>query len=253
MVTGSRDLPELAGGRGSDAGENEKIVRRKLSDLVLERMQELILSGEISAGDTLPSEHELMQRFGVGRPAVREALQSLQNMGLITISHGERSRVRALTPDSVLHQGDAAARMLLSTAPDSLEDLKQARWMFELGLVRVAAARADAEDVAELRRLVARQRAMLGDPAAFIRADIAFHVEIARLSGNRILAAVSQSMLGWLFRFHSDLLFSSGHEDLTLAEHGQIVDRIAASDVEGAAAAMDAHLKRSNPLYRHPE
>jgi DNA-binding FadR family transcriptional regulator len=122
---------------------------------------------------------------------------------------------------------------------------------FEGGMVRAGAPRATAGEVADLRRLIAAQREKLGDPAAFIRADIAFHVRLAGLSGNRILSAVSQAMLGWLFRFHSDLLISSGHEDVTLAEHGGIVDAIEAHDPEAAAAAMDAHLRRSNPLYRH--
>ena len=237
--------------RPQDGEGSDKIVRRKLSDQVLERMQELILGGEIGPGETLPSEHELMDRFGVGRPAVREALQSLQTMGLITISHGERSRVNELTPDAVLRQGDAVARMLLTSAPENLEDLKQARWLFELGMVRAGAPRATEADVAELRRLVEAQRERLDDPAGFIRADIAFHVHLAGLGGNRILSAVSQAMLGWLFRFHSDLLIWSGHEEITLAEHAGIVDAIEAQDAERAAAAMDAHLKRSNPLYRH--
>src|SRR6478735_9258187 len=110
-------------------------------------------SGEIGPGEVLPSEHELMERYGVGRPAVREALQSLQTMGLITISHGERSRVNELTPDAVLRQGDAVARMLLTSAPENLEDLKQARRLFELGMVREGAPRATAGDVAALRAL----------------------------------------------------------------------------------------------------
>jgi GntR family transcriptional regulator, sialic acid-inducible nan operon repressor len=231
--------------------DGDKIVRRKLSDQVLERMQELILGGEIAPGETLPSEHELMNRFGVGRPAVREALQSLHTMGLITISHGERSRVNELTPDAVLRQGDAIARMLLSSAPENLEELQQARALFELGMVRVGAARAGAADIAALRALIERQRSQLGDPAAFVRADIDFHVRIAALSGNRILSAVSQAMLGWLFRFHSDLLIWSGHEEVTLAEHAEIVDAIEAGDVERAAAVMDAHLRRSKSLYQH--
>lgn len=234
-----------------DARSGDKIVRRKLSDLVLERMQDLILAGEVAPGDVLPSEHELMDRYGVGRPAVREALQSLQTMGLITISHGERSRVNELTPDAVLRQGDAIARMLLTSAPENLEDLKQARWLFEIGMMRVGARQATPDDVAELRQLIDAQRERLDDPAAFIRGDIAFHVRLAGLSGNRILSAVSQAMLGWLFRFHSDLLIWSGHEDITLAEHGEIVDAIEAHEPEAAIAAMDAHLKRSNPLYQH--
>jgi DNA-binding FadR family transcriptional regulator len=76
-------------------------------------------------------------------------------------------------------------------------------------------------------------------------------VQIAGLSGNRILSAVSQAMLGWLFRFHSDLLIWSGHEDITLAEHAAIVDAIEAGDVERAAAEMGAHLDRSTGFYKH--
>lgn len=235
-----------------EAALGEKIVRRKLSDLVLERMRDLILSGAIAPGESLPSEHELMRRYGVGRPAVREALQSLQTMGLITISHGERSRVNELTPDAVLRQGDAIARSLLHTAPENLEDLKQARRLFEIGMVRVGAPRVTSEEIDALRALIDTQRSCLGgEPASFIRADIAFHVGVAALSGNRILSAVSQAMLGWLFRFHSDLLIWSGHETVTLAEHEGIVAALEARDPDRAAAAMEAHLDRSNPLYQH--
>ena len=135
-------------------------------------MQELIVSGEIAAGEQLPSEHELMERFGVGRPAVREALQSLRTMGLITISHGERSRVNELSADAVLRQGDAIARVLLSTGPQNLEHPKEARWLFQIGMVRVGSPKATPEDVAELRELIDRQRSQLGDPSAFVEADI---------------------------------------------------------------------------------
>lgn len=229
----------------------DKIIRRKLSDQVLERMQALILSGEVAPGEPLPSEHELMERFGVGRPAVREALQSLHTMGLITISHGERSRVNALSAEAVLRQGDAIARMLLSTGPQNLEHLKEARRLFEIGMVRIGAPKATPQDVVELRELIVRQRGKLGDPSAFIGADIDFHRRIAQISGNPIFSAVSAAMLGWLFRFHSDLLIWSGHEDVTLAEHAAIVDAIEARDVERAAAETEAHLNRSTAFYRH--
>jgi DNA-binding FadR family transcriptional regulator len=238
---------------GWDEGKSgdEKIVRRKLSDQVLERLQELILSGELGAGEPLPSEHALMDRFGVGRPAVREALQSLQTMGLITISHGERSRVNELSADAVLKQGDTVARMLLSAAPQNLEHLKEARRLFEIGIVRLAAPHSRKKDVANLREIIEHQRAQLGDPAAFMQADISFHVRISEMSGNPIFSAVSQAMLGWLFRFHSDLLIWSGHEEITLAEHITIVDMIEAKDGERAANAMEEHINRSRALYQH--
>ena len=62
----------------------DRIIRRKLSDQVLDRLRDMILSGEVKPGDPLPSERSLMERFGVGRPAVREALQALHQNGLIT-------------------------------------------------------------------------------------------------------------------------------------------------------------------------
>ena len=58
---------------------DDKIVRLKLSDQVFRRLRQLVASGELSAGDVVPSERALMERFGVGRPAVREALQAMQD------------------------------------------------------------------------------------------------------------------------------------------------------------------------------
>ena len=234
----------------SEAPDGEKIVRRKLSDQVLQRLREMIRTGELKPGDAMPSERALMERFGVGRPAVREALQSLHNSGLITISHGERSRVNAITAGSVLDRSDEIAWLLLDSVPSNLEHLKQARRMFELGLVRLAAEKATDEDVAELRDLVARQRALLGtDAVPFIQTDMAFHARIAEIVGNPIIAAVSAAMLRWLFEYHTALLHWSGKEDVTLAEHERIVDLIAAHAAEGAVAMMRDHLDRSLDLY----
>ena len=72
------------------------ITRQKLSDQVYERLWSMIVSGELSPGDPFPSERFLMNKFEVGRPAVREAMQTLSNKGVITISQGERSRVNEL-------------------------------------------------------------------------------------------------------------------------------------------------------------
>lgn len=237
--------------RDDQLASPEKIIRRKLSDQVFDRLRDLIATGELPPGAPMPSERDLMERFGVGRPAVREALQHMHTMGLITISHGERSRVNELSADSVLNRVDDVARMLLSAEPEQLEHLKQARRMFECGLVRVAADLATAQDVRELRDLVEAQRARIGEPEAFVTADMAFHARLAQVSNNPILLATSQAMLRWLFQYHGVLLHWSGNEEITLREHAQIVDLIAARDGDGAVKAMQDHLDRSNPLYRH--
>ena len=121
-----------------------------------------------------------MERFNVGRPAVREALQTMANKGLITIAHGERSRVNKLTPGIAFDQVDDIAKLLLSTEPSNLENLKQIRKILEAGSIEIAIKHCTAEGISELRALVEDQRSKLGQEKAFIEADIAFHVAIAR-------------------------------------------------------------------------
>jgi DNA-binding FadR family transcriptional regulator len=230
---------------------SEPIVRRKLSSEVYDRLKSMITLGDLRPGDQMPSERELMERFGVGRPAIREAMQALSNIGLLTISHGERAKVMMLTPRSLFGQVDAAAQIMLSTSPDSLSHLKEARLFFERGLVRQAAERAEPGDVAALRDLIEVQRAALGDADTFIAADMRFHTRIAAIPRNPIFEAVAEAMLGWLKTYHTELLIWTGKENLTLAEHVEIVDAIAEGDAAAAEAAMVRHLQRSSALYVH--
>lgn len=227
----------------------EPIVRQKLSDQVFDRLWQMVASGELPPGAQVPSERALMQRFGVGRPAVREALQTMANKGLITISHGERSRVNVLGADIAIGQVDEIAKLMLKSEPANLDHLKQMRRILEAGTVRAAALNCSAQDARALRDLVAAQRARIGDAHAFIQADIAFHVQIARTTGNPLLQAVMQAMLSWLFEYYRPLLHWSGHEETTLAEHAEIARLIGARDPDGAIAMMRNHLNRADPLY----
>lgn len=227
----------------------EQIVRRKLSNEVFDRLERMITSGELKPGDDMPSERVLMERFGVGRPAIREAMQSLANMGLVAISHGERAKVLELTAQSIFRQVDATAKIMLSQSSDSLEHLKNARIFFERGMAREAAAKATERDLEELREILERQRRSLGKAEEFISADMQFHTRIARISGNPIFVAVSEAMLAWLKEYHTDMLIWTGKEKFTLVEHEKIVDRLAAADAGGAEVAMLVHLERSSALY----
>jgi GntR family transcriptional regulator, sialic acid-inducible nan operon repressor len=232
--------------------QTERIIRRKLSDEVLERLLRLISEGNLKPGDAMPSERELMERFGVGRPAIREAMQSLANMGLVSISHGERARVQELTAQSIIRQVDQSAHIMLQRSSDSLDHLKQARLFFERGMVREAALKATPEDVAELQAIIAEQRTLLGKAEDFMAADMRFHTRIAGLSGNPIFVSVSEAMLGWLKAYHTELLLWSGKENFTLAEHTEIVNAIARADADAAESAMVKHLERSSGLYTSP-
>jgi DNA-binding FadR family transcriptional regulator len=79
---------------------------------------------------------------------------------------------------------------------------------------------------------------------------MAFHRQIAAMSGNMLIAAVSQGMLDWLSRFKRELVSVRGADRLTLDEHERIYKAVAAGDADGAAAAMTDHLSRASELYR---
>ena len=228
----------------------ETIQRRKLFHEVLERLMERIRSGTIPPGAQLPSERELMEEYGVGRPAVREALQALQRSGIVEIVHGERARVVVPTAERLVAQVAAGAMHLLQSQPGSLEHLKEARLFLETGTARLAAARATEEQVARLRLAIAQHRASMVNLTEFIERDMAFHREIAAISGNPIFPAIVEAVFRWASEYYRQLVRAPGAEELTLAEHERIVDAIAAHDCDGAAAAMHAHVSRANTLYQ---
>src|SRR3546814_8131583 len=126
------------------------IPRRKLSHEVLERLVERIRRGEFAPGEQRPSERELMELYGVGRPAIREALQSLERAGIIVITHGERARIAVPTVGTLIDQVASGARHLLYVQPHTLEHLKDARLFLEVGLAKRAAENATDDAVAQL-------------------------------------------------------------------------------------------------------
>ncbi|MDN7133017.1 transcriptional regulator NanR [Vreelandella profundi] len=227
-----------------------KITRRKLSDEVFDRLYEMIEAGQYTAGDTLPSERELMDSYGVGRPAIREAMQTLERIGLVEINHGQRPKVLQPTAMGLISQIDLTARHMLASSSQSLEQLKEARTFFELGMVEKAARQASAADITHLRELLEKQRGHLNQNAqAFIEADMAFHTAIAGITQNPIFMATSQAMLGWLARFHASFLHWEGNEDITLREHARILDCIEQRDGDAAVEEMRKHLERARLLY----
>jgi DNA-binding FadR family transcriptional regulator len=228
----------------------EQIQRRKLYQEVLERLQERIRSGEIPPGAQLPSERDLMEFYGVGRPAVREALQALERSGIVEIAHGERARVVVPTAERLIEQIAEGARHLLHTQPGTLEHLKHARVFLEAGLARMAAERATDDDVARLRRRHDEHRASMNQLERFMECDMAFHRELARISGNPIFPAIVEALFQWASDYYQPLVRAPGAEQLTLAEHERLLDAIAAHDPDAAERAVREHLTRANELYR---
>ncbi|WIY52150.1 transcriptional regulator NanR [Devosia sp. YIM 151766] len=227
----------------------EPIIRRKLSHQIEERLLAQIQNGDVAPGDPLPSERELMALYQVGRPAIREAMQNLQRMGLIEIRHGERPKVAQPSLEQAILQMGQTMHHVLSHSESSLDHLKQARLTFEMEMARIASRSRTQLQIDEMRRLVDKQKNVAHSAPEFMELDGHFHFEIARISGNPIFAALSEALFSWLAKFHAHLVRSPGHEDLTILEHTAILDAIESGDAERAAQQMSDHLNRANALY----
>jgi DNA-binding FadR family transcriptional regulator len=229
--------------------DSTPLTKRKLSDLVEERLLDRIQSGDMAPGDVFPSERELMERFQVGRPAIREAMQSLQRMGLVDIRHGERPRVAMPSMERAIGELGETMRHLLTHSQDSLEHLKEARLVFEMEMTRIAARLCTADDLARLQSTLDSQASATKDSAAFMKRDGDFHRAIAAISGNPIFVSLSSAIFTWLSNFHAHLVRSPGLEKVTLSEHQAILNAIGQHKVELAAEQMRDHLTRANSLY----
>jgi DNA-binding FadR family transcriptional regulator len=229
------------------------IRHRKLADDVQERLLSMIQEGDLKPGDPLPSERELMQSLSVGRPAIREAMQGLHRMGLLDIRHGGRARISEPSMARLIEPMRETMRHLLSHSPASLEHLKEARAIFEMEMVRIAARKRTKADIERLRRILEAQAAARHEPKMFRDLDGQFHREIAAIGGNPILTAVSEALFRWLTDFHVDLVQFPGLEHLTIAEHQALLDAIEGRNPTLAAKSMGDHLYRANSLYRQRE
>lgn len=227
----------------------EPVQKKKLYVEVLDRLLTAISTSEFPPGSQLPSEKELMTMIGVGRPSIREAMLSLQQMGLIKISHGERARVINPTPDVIVDQISAAMIMMLATNARGLEELKEIRLLFESGLAGIATRRATAKDLDRLAEALRQLKDARGDNARFVAADMQFHAIIAEMSGNSMISAVSKGMLEWLSRFKRDFVSLKGAERITIEEHEKIYKAISTGDAEGASRLMAEHIGRASELY----
>ena len=226
----------------------DPIRRSKIYQEVARRLEGQIIGGELQPGDVLPSERELMERHSVGRPAVREALLSLQKAGMIATQNGERARVVRPSAVGLIGELGSAARYLLNQS-DGIRQFQQARLFLEVGLVRHAALLATDDDRKRLSDAYAANEAALHDMALFARTDVAFHYVLAEIPRNPIFVALHAALAEWLTEQRSSTLLRRGAARKALRSHRMILRAIEARQVDAAEAAMRQHLEEVAELY----
>lgn len=221
--------------------------RERLYQEIVDQIQSQIQRGQLVPGDRLPPERVLAEQFGVSRTAVREAIKSLAEKGLITVEVGRGTFVCAMTSDHVVE----SMSMLLGDERGSLASLQAARELLEIPIARLAARNRTAAHVVRLGELLRQMELGQQQPQAFIDADTDFHIELARATGNPVLGVLSETIVA-LLRKHRILLTEFEQElPAALNSHRAILAAVTAGRSRAAGDAMQQHLAHvSEVLHR---
>src|ERR1700744_2302319 len=214
-----------------------------VTQLLIQRFQEMIRDGVLKQGSKLPSERDLAIHFGVARSSLRQALKVLEIMGILTQKVGDGSYLS--TDSSAVLAVPMEFLFLLDET--SVQELTELRLLMEPGLARLAAERATAEDIALLRRSVHDLEVSKGDTAKLVAADLLFHRAIFTASKNRAASSVYQTIHKAMAKM---ILVTSQLVELehTLSFHKPIMLAIEKRDGEGAAMLMAEHLQDATAL-----
>jgi GntR family transcriptional repressor for pyruvate dehydrogenase complex len=219
--------------------------RLRTLDDVSGQLRNAIVAGEIPEGTRLPGERELAVRFGVGRPTVREALRSLEALGIVEIRPGRAGGAYAVRPSEATL--GSALSTLVSLHGASAQELAEFRLGFEADTAWWAARRADAEDIAVLERLVAETRTQVervtGDWTPVTEADARWHEALARATKNRLRIGISLGLHEPFLRQVPALDNAHARYARTIPRSlGKITRAVKVRDAERARAEMRDHI-----------
>ncbi|MBV8901064.1 MAG: FCD domain-containing protein [Verrucomicrobia bacterium] len=222
---------------------------RRASDALLDHLASMILRGELITGNPLPSERELMKRYGVSRSVVRETIIGLAGRGLLKTSPGFRPVVNKPDYDAAL---DSVGRLVahLTTDEEGVKNIFESRVFLEASLARWAALNARKDDIRELEERLLRNREAVGVRRIFEATDVAFHDVLYTIPRNPVYPAIHRAYVDWLRKPWSsiertaeiDLVMYAGHEGIFKA----IVDR----DPDLAEESLRRHLNTAWEFVR---
>ncbi|MEA4855387.1 FadR/GntR family transcriptional regulator [Solidesulfovibrio sp.] len=216
----------------------------KISTLIIRQIREAILQGQIKSGEALPPEKDLVQQFGVSKHTLREALRTLEGMGLIDIRRGAGGGpvVTEVNPET--------ARDFLQSffhfQNISIRDLSDVRKIIEPYLARRAAETFDAKDTQDLLDLHEECQKVYREDKNLVgaKAEINFHILLARKTGNPILVMILDFVNSLLTDVKHHLKPGRLFSEKVLGAHQHIIDAIVRKDGEAASKAMYNHISQ---------
>jgi GntR family transcriptional regulator, transcriptional repressor for pyruvate dehydrogenase complex len=213
----------------------------RLYEQIVMQIEESISAGKLKSGDQLPSERELAQQFGVSRTAVREAVKTLCEKGLVEAYSGRGTFVTAGKSQSARH----SLHWLVNSAdPQNDRYITELREILEPEFTALAAARIEEQQLAMMREAIDVMDRSMQNPDAYIEADLDFHLALAEAAGNPLILSLLDSIVAVLREERLGVFFVPGGPTRGQIHHRLILKAIERRNPAKARKAMIAHMQQ---------
>lgn len=217
----------------------------RLGVLVVEKLVDAIVSGDLSPGSALPAEPELCATFRVSRSVIREVGKVLEGKGLVRVRQGHGTTVCDQDEWNLLDPEVLAATVRHDDEFTVIGQLIYVRATLEARMAFEAATHATHAELDELAKLISTMAASLGDPGRYLATDGSFHDLIMRASRNRLARSVVRVIEK---EAHKSPFYMGSpgvrHVRATHQGHVAIYERLRERDATGASTAMFEHINR---------
>ena len=194
-------------------------------DTVTHKIRELVKNGQLKPGDKLPNETELSRIFGTSRGPIREAVKALVALGILEIKRGDGTYISVSSARTAVDQ--LLFQLLLSKTEQ--KELRELRYMMELGMVDAILKNAQPEDIQEMESLNARMEELIAmgnqEAKTITQVDLAFHKVMGRSTKNGLLEKI--------YDFTLELFSASIEKTHLMPQAGDISTRVHNAILEG--------------------
>jgi DNA-binding FadR family transcriptional regulator len=221
-----------------------KVSVGRMSEVIVEKIRDLMRDGQLRPGDRLPPERELCERFGVSRVTMREALRMLESAGLVEIRVGARGGAFVTAPTSN-RVGEGLAD-LLTLSVISAANVTEVRLILEVGIVPLVCDRATEDDLTALEKICERSEAALGSGDYSMDISLEFHTAVAQATHNPALEMLIESFRGPILMSLQQAKDAAPEMGgLGTKEHEQFIEAVRQRNADKASRIMREHLTRT--------
>lgn len=225
--------------------------REALHDTVQARIERFIIDSGSKPGDPLPSQQDLARALGISIPSLREAMKSLEALGVIEVRHGSGTFVGRFSLDAMVDGLAFRIRLEAGENRRTVSELLEIRMILEQTYIRRVAETATEAQIAALSALVDDMDAQAAAGSEFADEDWRFHELLYRPVNNAVLTMLVRAFWEVVDLVKPDLDVAPGSFEVTAREHREIVNALAAHDPDRAAAAIEAHFAGIRGRVRH--